>query len=294
MRSIALVLGESLVDVVDGTPHPGGSPANVAVALARLGRPVRFGTAYADDADGALVRAHLERAGVRPAGDGAVAERTSRAVARLREDGSADYAFDLDWRLGEIEVPDGETPCVVHAGSYGAVLAPGADAVLEQARRRRESATISYDINARPQVTGAGSAVRARVRDWVGLADLVKASDEDLETLWPELSQREAVELLLGLGPAVVVLTRGEHGASWYTPASAGQVPSRVVSVADTIGAGDTFSAGLVDALWERDLLGGRLPADVAWDEVLDWAARVAAVTVSRPGANPPTRDEVR
>lgn len=285
MERCALVLGESLVDVVDGVAHAGGSPANVAVALARLGRDVRFATSWADDDAGALVAARLQESGVRLASDPRVVERTSRAIATLRPDGSADYDFELDWRLGPVEVED---PWAVHVGSFSAVLAPGADDVRREVEARRKSALVSYDINARPSVTGTGSGVRRQVQDLVAMSDLVKASDEDLETLWPELGQREAVELLLGLGAQVVVVTRGGDGAEWFTRDSAGDVAPVRVTVSDTIGAGDTFSAALLDALWGRSDL-----ADVDWDVVVGWAVKVAAVTVSRPGADPPTRTEV-
>ena len=300
MQPVALVLGESLVDaVVDGGAHPGGSAANVAVALARLGRPVRFGTSFADDADGRLVREHLVGAGVELASDPGIVDRTSRAVARLRDDGSADYAFDLDWRLGPVSLRAGERPVVVHVGSYGAVLSPGEAAVRREVLRWRESATVSYDVNARPSVTGVGADVVRRVEVLAGLADVVKASDEDLEVFWPDRSLDEAAAHLLGLGAAAVVVTRGAEGARWFVGDTWGDVAPLPVEVADTIGAGDTFAAAVVDGLWERDLLGGdrrdqlRGGGAEVWSGVLAWAARVAAVTVSRPGADPPRRDEV-
>lgn len=298
----ALVVGEALVDIVvagDGgrTAYPGGSAANVAVALARLGRRVRLATAFAHDEHGRLLGEHLRTAGVSLAADPAIVPRTSSAVATIGADGAASYRFDLDWRLPT--VPTVPTPLAVHVCSLGAVLAPGADDVVALVERLRQHSTVTYDVNARPAVTGAGPALVEAVHRVAALADLVKASDEDLATLYPDADLPTAARRLLELGPAAVVVTRGGQGASWVSPAGTVEVPAPVVEVADTIGAGDTFGAALVDALWSRGRLGpgGRavLPG-LDRDEieaVLAYAARAAAVTVSRPGADPPYREEL-
>jgi fructokinase len=282
----ALVVGESLVDVVlepDGrhTERPGGSAANVAIALARLGRPVRFATAYADDARGRAIAEHLERDGVVLATDPYAVGRTSSAEATIAADGSASYVFDLDWRLNPL---GDESPRFVHVCSIGAVLEPGADDVLAILDRVR-GATVTYDINARPAITGTGPALVERVERVVAAAHLVKASDEDLEVLYPGRSLLDAAAHLLGLGPRAVAVTRGGQGATWLDADGVVEVVAPRVTVADTIGAGDTFSAAIVDALWDDT---GRDPA-----EVLAHAVRAAAVTVSRPGADPPYRAEV-
>lgn len=294
----ALVIGEALVDVVrrrDGSvgEYPGGSTANVAVALSRLGRPVHFVTAFTDDRYGQMLRTHLERDGVRFASDPAAIDHTSSAVATIGEDGAASYVFDIEWRLNP--VTDAGRPWVIHASSLGAVLEPGATQVAEVIAAHREQATVSYDINARPSITGTGPDVIAAVERIVALADLVKCSDEDLDALYPDFSYAEAAAHLLGLGPSIVVVTAGGEGADWYTAQARGRIESVRVEVADTIGAGDTFGAATVDGLWERGLLGGRLPQLPAeeWDAVLSYAARVASVTVSRPGADPPYRREL-
>lgn len=297
-----LVVGESLVDIVQthsGHLHEyaGGSAANVAVALSRLGRPTRLATSFAQDRHGEMVAAHLARAGVVLACDPGAVERTSTARATIGTAGAAEYTFDLDWRL--LPVPDDEDPLVAHTCSLGAVLLPGADDVLALLSRLRSRATTTYDVNARPAVTGTGPDVVGKVERMVAVADLVKASDEDLEALYPHRSHADSAAALLDLGPAAVVVTRGAEGALWVDREGSVEVASRPVQVADTIGAGDTFGAGLVDALWERGRLGaeGRpalraLPrAEVT--EVLEHAARAAAVTVSRPGADPPYRHEL-
>ena len=297
-----LVVGESLVDIVQ-TPsgrrheYAGGSAANVAVALARLGRPTRLATSFAPDHHGELIAAHLEHAGVRLACDPSAVERTSTAEATILTSGAAEYTFEIDWRLLPVDLD--EDPLVAHTCSLGAVLLPGADDVRALLGRLRERSTVSYDVNARPAVTGTGPDVVERVEQMVAVADLVKASDEDLEALYPQRTYADSAAALLELGPAAVVVTRGAEGALWVDREGPVEIASRPVRVADTIGAGDTFGAGLLDALWERGRLGaeGRaalaaLPrAEVA--EVLEHAARAAAVTVSRPGADPPYRHEL-
>src|SRR5690349_12875057 len=164
MSRDALVIGEALVDIVhaaDGTTveHAGGSAANVAVALSRLGRPVRFATAWADDARGRMLAEHLARAGVELATDPVVLERTATAAATIGADGAASYDFDLEWRLGPVEPG---RPVAVHVCSIGVLLEPGAGQVLELLGGLRGTTTISYDVNARPAITGTGPDVVAR------------------------------------------------------------------------------------------------------------------------------------
>lgn len=297
-----LVVGEALVDVVrraDGSlaEHAGGSAANVAVALARLGRPVRFATAIADDRYGGIVAAYIGRDGVRLASDPEVIGRTATAQATLAADGSASYEFDLEWRLGD--VPDEPRPLVVHACSIGAVLQPGAAQVLDLLARMRPHATVTYDVNARPAITGVGADLRASVEAVVALADVVKASDEDLHALHPDADPVTAAQRLLELGPSAVIVTRGAEGATWVAGDGTVDVPAPQTVVVDTIAAGDTFGAALVDGLWTRGLLGAEArPAlaqvsDVDRAALLRHATRAAALVVARPGADPPYRNEL-
>ncbi len=292
-----LVVGESLVDIVqraDGSSveHAGGSAANVAVALARLGRAVEFVTAYADDERGAVLARHLNQSAVAVMGDPFALARTATAVATLAEDGSASYTFDIEWRLNP--VPE-LFPVAVHTCSLGAVMAPGAADVRRLLERLRPDTTISYDVNARPAVTGTGPEVVRAVEEVVALSDLVKASDEDLAVLYPGESLERCVERFLGLGPTAVVVTRGRRGAAWFGGDTRVDAPAVEVEVADTIGAGDTFGAAVIDGLWELGALSGRLGGleDAEVESVLRRAARAAAVTVSRPGADPPYRHEL-
>lgn len=310
MTSSALVIGEAVLDVVHlpgaAAPdeRPGGSAVNVAVALARLGRPVRLATGYADDAAGALVAAHLRAAGVGLAGDPHVLAATPRADAVVDATGAASYTFDVTWRLPAVpEDPDGP-PHAVHVTSLAPLLAPGADDVLALVDRLAPTTCVTYDVNLRPAITGAGPGVVDQVLRMAASATLVKASDEDLAALWPDRSVGESASALLALGgrgPVAVVVTHGGAGASWHACAGAdwstGGVHAEPVAVVDTIGAGDTFAAALVDHLWPllgpggRDRLAALGPDD--WSAALGWAARAAAVTVGRVGADPPTRADL-
>ncbi len=260
-----LVIGEALVDVVGGVPHPGGSPANVAVALGRQGVPVALATQLGDDEYGALVRAHLVASHVTVLA--APGRRTSSATATLDESGAASYDFDIEWSPTFTELPAAD---VVHVGSFSA-LSLG-DLPVEP------SGVLSYDINIRPALMPESP--QGRVEELVSRATIVKASDEDLVWLYPDRSWDESAQALLTLGPEVVWVTRGGFGASAFTVAGARiDVAAPVVQVVDTIGAGDTFSAGLI---------AGWLECGDDWATVGKRAAAMAASTTSRPGADPP------
>ncbi|MGZ5404285.1 MAG: carbohydrate kinase family protein [Nocardioides sp.] len=302
MSETSLVVGESLVDIVRGgdgstLEFPGGSAANVAVALARLGRKVRFATSWGEDDRGETLAERLRRDGVELASDPHAIGHTSTALATIGSEGAASYEFDLAWRLNPVE--SGLDARVVHTCSLGAVLTPGCEDVLALLERLRGTATISYDVNARPAITGTGPELVARVEAVAALSDLVKASDEDLAALYDGIDPIAGGKRLLELGPAVVVVTRGQDGATWLTASQETHVASVPVVVADTIGAGDTFCAGVIDALWDRDLLGADRRHELAGAtrdtvvSVLAHAARAASITVGRPGADPPHRREL-
>ena len=294
-----LVVGEALVDVVpdaDGRPQdlPGGSPANVAIALGRLGRDVRLVTLLGDDARGAAVRAWLEASGVTVLAAPTASGRTSSAAVTLDDTGAASYDFDLDWHLDE--VPD-EACDVLHVGSIATVLEPGADVVLEAVRSRRGKALVSLDPNARPAVTPDRAEPVRRVEELVTLSDLVKVSDEDLAWLHPESDPVATAARWASAGPGLVVVTRGGAGAvAVRHDGTTLEVPGVPVVVADTVGAGDTFSGVLVDALLGLDVRSGAALRALSDRDVLgavSTAAIGAAVNVSRPGANPPSRAEL-
>ncbi|MDQ4491330.1 carbohydrate kinase [Sinomonas sp. ASV486] len=304
------VIGEALIDVVrrpTGTEsHPGGSPLNVAVGLARLDHPVQFIGRYGDDAYGRLLTDHLHGSNVLvplPPDEAP----TSVASAELDHHGAATYHFDLDWHLpdlrGRLETLLSATT-LVHTGSIAAVLEPGADQVLHAIEHARPRATIGFDPNCRPTITTDPEVVRIRVERFVALSDVVKASDEDLAWLYPGIDPLESARRWLTLGgsdgPAFVVVTRGAEGPWGVCRDGEVAIPAPSVKVADTVGAGDSFMAALLSAVVDRELDGAQRRPELRRLDVrelariLDFAARAAAVTVSRPGANPPSRAEIR
>jgi fructokinase len=291
-----LVVGEALVDIVGGAATPGGSPANVAVGLARLDVPVELATRFGADKYGVLLAQHLAGNGVR-LGPGAVdpAARTATAVATLDSAGIASYDFDIDWRPVPPRVPDG---CVaVHTGSIATVLEPGASTVGEFVRSLAgQPITVCLDPNARPAITPDAGQAWTAVAGLAAYADLVKLSEEDCAFLRPGLAPAElAAELLDNDRTRCIVVTLGADGALAVTEHSTPQVPAPQVDVVDTVGAGDSFMSALIAGLHTRDLLGPtRLSGiDDQLPAVLDTAVRAAAITCTRPGADPPTLGEL-
>ena len=300
-----LVVGEALVDIVirpdaSSTRHPGGSPANVALGLARLGHPVRFATRIGTDADGASVRSHLERAGVALADGSVVHALTSTATAVLDAGGAASYVFDLVWDLPPIDITGAAH---LHTGSIAANLAPGAARVHDVFASARDQATTSYDPNLRPGIIAGPDVERPGVERLVALADVVKSSDEDLAWLYPGEPPASVARRWAAAGPALVVVTRGSEGATaWVAgdPDHPVTALPRPVQVVDTVGAGDAFMSGLLSALLDKGLLGGpaertalftMTPKDVL--DCLDRATLTSSITCGRAGADPPTRAEL-
>jgi fructokinase len=299
-----VVVGEALVDLVgqrgDRTfsAHPGGSPANVALGLARLGVPVTLKTRLGRDAFGEMILAHLEASGVRVDGGPGGGAKTSLAIAALAA-GIASYDFRIDWDVGELAPLPVETRCL-HTGSLATVLQPGKANVVDLVERehKRGRVTVSYDPNVRPALLGDAARARPDIERLVALSDVVKASDEDLRWLYPDRPDEDVAQSWLASGPALVVVTRGGEGVfavSAGLELRRGAVP---IDLVDTVGAGDSFTSGLLDGLHRADLVGGaRREALAAIDEAtlgsVDAAALIAAITCSRPGADPPTRAEV-
>ncbi|WP_336629734.1 MULTISPECIES: carbohydrate kinase family protein [unclassified Microbacterium] len=295
-----LVVGEALIDVVhraDGSvdENPGGSPANVALTLGRLGdRPVLV-TALGDDMHGDRIRAWLAASDVEVAAT--TIARTSTAAATLAADGSATYDFDIEWRLeDDHSLPEAG---VVHTGSIAAFLSPGRDAVLRLLERRRDTALLTFDPNIRPTLVGDREETRQIVGRYIALADVVKASDEDLEWLYPGQDALASAAAWQSRGPAIVVVTLGGAGAAAITDHGVVTVPGRPVDVVDTVGAGDTFMGALIHGLLRAGLGGAdsrtelrALTADPV-TSLLNLAATAASVTVSRPGADPPRLAEL-
>ncbi|MCY7402374.1 MAG: PfkB family carbohydrate kinase [Nocardioides sp.] len=303
MADIALVIGEALVDVVrrggTETAFPGGSAANCAVALSRLDREIWFASAWGPDDHGELLARHLADNGISMAGDPSRLTHTASATATIGPDGAATYVFDITWDPAPAVLPDDATAVVVACGSIGAVLDPGADVVRAELAARRATALTYYDLNARPQVTGVDPELVARVEDLIGLAHLVKGSDEDLATLWPDASEELLARRVLERGAAALVVTKGADGATWWSAQGRVAVALVPVAVVDTIGAGDTFGAAVIDALWSLGAVGTGAGERVAAltseqvDGVLAHAVAAAAINVSRPGADPPYSSEL-
>lgn len=300
-----LVVGEALVDVVQRPDrstqqHPGGSPANVALGLARLGYPVQLATRIGTDADGASVRAWLEGDGVRLAAGAVVEATTSTAAAVLDGAGAATYVFDLVWDLPPVDLAGVGH---LHTGSIAANLAPGAARVHDAVVAARDASTTSYDPNLRPRIIGSADAERPGVERLVALSDVVKSSEEDLAWLYPGEPAEDVTRRWAQAGPALVVLTRGERGATAWLAREPGAVvhaTPRPVGVVDTVGAGDAFMSGLLSALLDDGLLGG--PAQrtalhaITPEQVrtaLQRATLTSSITCGRAGADPPTRREL-
>jgi len=295
----ALVIGEALIDIVerDGVAlgeHVGGSPLNVAIGLGRLGRDVDFLTHIGRDDRGKRIVDYVEASGVQLVSGSTDAQRTPTALARLDAGGAANYVFDIEWALsGTAEVAP---PLVAHTGSIAAFLDPGCLATAALLDAYRPSATISYDPNVRPALISDHEQARTRIERLVERADVVKASDEDLNWIDPNHASERVAETWLGLGPSIVAVTMGGQGAFAMCAAGTVRVPALPVEVVDTVGAGDAFMTGLIDALWSLDLLGAAKRADLAHislddlQTVVQAAARVAALTVTRAGADLPDR----
>lgn len=308
------VIGEALIDEVvrpgqAALPHVGGSPLNVAVGLARLGHPVQFLGRFGRDAYGDMVAGHLRENDVLvPVAPDAHPTSVARAV--LDDAGAASYEFSLTWELPAVAPGPGGAPnfmltatTLLHTGSIATMLAPGAEQVFAAVVAAHPSATISYDPNCRPSIITDVDYARAQAEKFVRLSDVVKASDEDLAWLYPGVDPLESARAWLasdgGEGPAVVVVTQGGGGPWAVCAAGEAQCAVPATTVVDTVGAGDSFMAALLAALVERELDGAqRRPALRAisceqLEEVLRYAARAAAITVSRAGANPPTHAEL-
>ncbi|MEE1621440.1 carbohydrate kinase family protein [Zafaria sp. Z1313] len=300
------VMGEALVDVLSGglaapKSYVGGSPMNVAVGLARLGHPVTFVGRYGDDDFGRKIHQHLAENSVREvlSPDGFP---TSTARGVLDPVGAATYDFDLVWDLSGFEavahraLDDAQ---VLHTGSIATVVEPGAGTVLAAVRRARPHATITFDPNVRPSFVEDHSDAVAQVERFVALSDVVRASDSDLEWLYPNRSVEDTAAAWLAMGPAMVVATYGSRGPWGLVAGGPARAQAPVVDVVDTVGAGDSFMAALVSALADRELVGAarrealRQLTPGQLGEILDYAARAAAITVSRAGANPPYRHEI-
>ncbi|MFE0673719.1 carbohydrate kinase [Streptomyces sp. NPDC058867] len=298
-----VVAGEALIDLVpEGTgalatlrPALGGGPFNTAVALGRLGSPTAFCSRTSSDAFGEALLEGLRRDGVDVSGVQRGPEPTTLAVATLDGGGSAAYSFYVEGSADRQFTAPAALPEGTRAVSFGTcslVLEPGASAYEELMRAvAARGVFTALDPNIRPGLIPDPDAYRARFRGWLPSVTLLKLSAEDAD--WLGGTPRE----WLARGPAAVVVTRGGEGLAVFTRDGAEHsVPGERVDVVDTIGAGDTVNAALLHGLSVQDALSeaavARLGAE-EWTRLLRFAARAAAVTCSRAGAEPPYAAEL-
>ncbi len=302
-----MVCGEALIDLVPlpGAPggysaRPGGSPTNVAVGLGRLGVPVALLARLSDDPFGRLLSQHVRGADVDDSLIMSAAEPTTLAVVTLDDAGGAEYAFYVDgaadggWRTGDLPaaLPPGAP---LHVSGALALAVPSmGDAVEALLQRERGHRLLALDPNVRPRLVRDEAAHRARLDRWIALVDLVKVSADDLAWLAPGVAVEDVAARWLARGPELVVVTRGADGVYASTPGGTVDLPGVPVVVADTVGAGDAFMAGLLCALHEAgDLVRGRTPDPTALRSALEFAQQVASITCARVGADPPWRAEL-
>lgn len=288
-----VVVGEALVDIVvssgGSVEHPGGSPANVAYGLGRLGAATALLTSIGDDPRGAAIEQHLRSAGVELLPGSKGPGRTATATATLASDGSAHYDFDIRWDLPRIA--PATLPKVLHTGSLATFLAPGAAAIRDLLEQSHERCLVTYDPNIRPALLGSHFEAKTIFEQLVPFTEVVKLSDEDALWLYPRLSLEDISQHILDLGAGLVAVTMGAKGSLLTTAGAQVAVPPVTAEVADTIGAGDSYMSALICGLLMRG-------ADGLAPSVLEslgrMASRAAAITVSRPGANPPTAEELQ
>jgi fructokinase len=301
---VILVGGEALYDLVvrgdeSVDAHPGGGPFNTARTIGRLEQPVAYLGRLSTDRFGETHARMLADDGVALGTVSRTDEPTTLALAELDPTGSARYHFYAADTAAPGLTPEQalaalpESVAVLHVGTLGLVLEPIADALEAVVERLSGSALVAVDPNVRPWAIDDESAYRARLERVLGRSQLVKVSEEDLAWLAPGRPALEAAHDLLALGPLVVLVTRGGEGAVVVSDAAQTEVPAPRVEVVDTIGAGDAFGGGFL-AWWRARGLDRDALADHALVvEATRYAALVAALTCTRPGASPPRLGEV-
>lgn len=296
--------GEALIDFLPRraaggesvyAPRPGGSPMNVAIAVGRLGAPAGFFGGLSTDLFGDVLRDALHASGVDTT-FAHVSDRPSTLAFVGLNDGDARYAFFDEGSAGrmltETDLPAfPKTVAALHFGSFSLAEEPCGSALEALMQREQRDRVISLDINIRPTLIRNRDGYLARIGRLVEMADIVKLSEDDLAWLAPDGGFEALARRWLAGGAQLVVLTRGVEGATAITDHGSVAVPGANVTVADTIGAGDTFTAGVLVRLSQRDRLTKPAVAILTREEigdVLAFASRAAAITVSRPGADPP------
>lgn len=294
------VVGEVLIDIItNGTQCSavvGGGPANTAIALSRLGVRTQFIDGISKDKYGKLAKKELEDSGVRLDYINYSDKPTCLAKVTLTKSGVASYNFIIentatfDFTLDWLPNPKSNPPSLLYIGTLAAVIEPGSSTLFNWARNVAKFAPIVFDPNVRPSVINNRQKYVNQVERWIEVSAVIKVSDEDLRWLYPEREIDELVNSWLSQGTELVVVTFGSQGLVGYRSGERVRVQAVKVKVADTIGAGDTVGAILLETLTKESvhvLTGKKL------ESLLKRAAKAAAITVSRLGANPPFQNEI-
>jgi fructokinase len=296
------VCGEVLIDLIPGAdgarvPHVGGGPANTAKALARLGHDVQFIDGISTDEYGVAARKELLDDEVKLDLALTSDKPTCLAIISLDANGGASYEFKIDgtatfdFDLKWLPDPSRYKPQVLHIGTLVTVIQPGADVLYDWAMQVAEFAPIVFDPNIRPSVMGDHDLYEAAVEKWAALSSVIKVSDDDMAWLYPGQKYEDVAQRWLNDGTALVVVTRGSNGIIGFTADGAIEVDGAKITVADTVGAGDTVGAIIVEAMIEKGILA--LTGDVL-KATLHRAAVAAGITCSRKGAQPPYKHELK
>ena len=299
-----VVAGEALIDRIvraDGSvqDRPGGGPFNTARTIARLGVPVSFLGGLSTDPAGLLLRDALVADGVDLTHAITTIAPTTLAIAQLDAEGTATYAFKLSKtsaaQLQEdpVRAALATRPAAFHLGTLGLVMEPIATSLADAVAVVGSETFVMIDLNCRPSAIDDRDGYIARLIRVVSHADVVKASRDDLDYLWPGMPISVAAHRLLTAGPLAVVVTDGQRPVVWFTPEWQIDVLPPRISVVDTIGAGDAFGGGFLARWIDRGRDRTDLLDEASVRDALAVAIEVAAMTCRRPGAEPPRRDEV-
>ena len=294
------VAGEVLIDLMpDDSKYVavvGGGPANTAKALAKLGVNACFIDGISNDEYGQMAKAELLSANVLLDYAQYSNKPTCTAKVTLSSSGSASYEFVIedtatfDFSASWLPDPQSLKPSLLHIGTLATVIEPGASVLFEWAQNVAHVAPIVFDPNIRPAVLGDRVEYVKKVEKWVAISSAVKVSDEDLNWLYPGKSIDVIANKWLEVGVELVVVTLGDKGITAYRENEQISVDAVKVVVADTVGAGDTVGAVLVEAIINNGL--DKLNGEVL-KTMLNRAVKAAAITVSRTGANPPSKEEI-
>jgi fructokinase len=294
------VCGEVLIDLIpDGTERKavvGGGPANTAKALAKLGIANQFIDGISNDKYGQMALKQLHKDGVSLDLVKFSDKPTCLAIVSLNSQGGATYEFVIEgtatFDFSHSWLPDASLlkPALLHIGTLVTAIEPAASILFEWASMVAKVAPVVFDPNIRPAVMDNRIEYVKQVERWVGISSAVKVSDDDIYWLYPGEDIDDVTKRWLTVGPELVVVTFGDKGLAGYRKNEKISVEAKKVVVADTVGAGDTVGAILVEAIIEGGL--DKLVKD-RLASMLARAAKAAAITVSRTGALPPGRDEI-